>query len=170
MAHQKKLQAAGWEIVEQDKELYDEFLKKREFTTQNRGRVKIPADSLIYDFGFLSGRRSGQGAAFEKSLRYTALDCFRAEFGNKQCVLLDVNHTSYKFVPNDLVLDEEFEPWPCDLLPGYAFISLTNNDFSIGLFSNWGPKLWLAVYGAPLVLRMRERFSKTLIELPSESR
>ncbi len=156
----ESLEDAGWRLVTDHEKLYDEFCARRGFSLQKPDRIDVPRQSLIYDFEFMRGRRS-PNPDMEVRLRHIAIDCFRNSFAGQLCNLIDVNHNSYEFVPDQLVLDSSFEPWPIALTPGYAYVSLTEPRFLTGLFSNWGPQLRLVAYGDSLVTMMRNCFPMT---------
>lgn len=160
----ESLEDAGWRMVTDAKKLYDEFCATRGFSLQKPDRIGVPIDvprqALIYDFEFMRGRRSPTPDV-EACLRQIAIECFRSNFAGQLCNLIDVNHNCYEFVPDQLVLDSSFEPWPSNLTPGYAYFSLSEPRVLTGLFSNWGPQLRLVAYGDSLVTMMRNRFPMT---------
>ncbi len=154
------LKNAGWRLVVDDQQLHDELCLRRGFSLQKPNRIDIPQGSLIYDFEYMRGR-VGLDPEVETCLREIAIEHFVTNFVDQRCILINVNHDSYDFVPGQLMLDATFEPWPCDLVPGFQYVSISDPLFTTGLYSNWGPRLRLIAYGDQLVRLMQERFPMT---------
>lgn len=160
----RSLEDSGWQLVTDNKKLYDEFCARLGFSLQKPNRIEIPRQSLVYDFEFMRAR-SSPDLDLEVCLRQITINCFRDNFAGQLCKLIDVNHNCYEFLPDQIVLDSIFEPWPSDLTPGYAFVSLSNPQFSTGIFSDWGPRLRLVTYGDSLVNVMRDCFPMTPVAI-----
>jgi hypothetical protein len=135
----------------------DQFVARLGFSLQKTERINIPSGSLIYDFEHTRGLEMPDRSV-EETLRRIAMEYFKQHFGKDRCVFLDVNHDSYYFIPNELTLNPECEPWPSDLSPGYNFVSLSDSQFSTGFFSDWGPTLRVIVYGNVRTSKMRDGF------------
>ena len=150
MKRNERLSASGWQSVNDDQdesEIYDAFTRVRGFSSPPV-TVVFPAGHISFNFTRMPFRPCDPFV--ELRLRVALLKTFCICSSGKNCFLIDVNHTCFTFVPDSLVLDSIFEPWPCEVTPISDFVSFNDHDFSNGTFAN--PKTrTLHVYGKALI-------------------
>jgi len=147
------LGVAGWDQIDEEnekQELYGRFVGLRGFSIKSEDMINIPTGSLVYDYRKTKFLSEENQQAVERSFRKLIFDFFCKRFAEMKCVVVDVNHPNYFFVPSKVKLDALFEPWPCPLTQWAEYINFSDADFTQGLFTN--PKrMQVVIYGKELV-------------------
>ncbi len=159
-----RLIRAGWDIWSDDynAEGYLEFKRLSGFKT-GRELIRLPNPNATYDFRNIDAidQRNRERIGF--LFRQIILEFFKEHFGDKKCVLVDVNHPCYYFVPNDIEVDDDYEPWPVQF-GFFDYVCYYEPTFTEGVF--FDPKnLVLLAFGKQMVNRLFERFPMVPIEL-----
>ena len=168
--HREELISSGWEIVGGDSdaqsydEIYQNFKTHRGFSLQNDELISIPNPSLIYSFDHISSLHEENRAEIDLILRRIVFEFFKENYGTTKCVVIDLNHDNYRFVPNEIVLNQMYEPWPMTFRPR-DYVCYGTPDFKEGLFLD-PRKIRLVVFGSQFVATMLRQFPM----VPSEVR
>ena len=149
----KRLKEAGWQhvdCVEENQRLYDQFVQARGFSIQSEQLIELPAKSLVYDFRHYECLSELNQQKIAACFRHAVFDFFTAHYAKATCVVLDVNHQSFRFKPGNLKLDESASPSPFTFRPPWEYVNVSDPDFTNGVLTEW-KSTKLIVYGSDIV-------------------
>lgn len=148
---------SGWRNAESDTPSpFDLFTSKREFSLQNELLISIPARAIGLDF-------NDADVGTELGIRKLLMELFREHFPNAICLAIDVNHQQRSFVPAEVSMDQNCEPWPFNVTPWAEYATMGNPIFSHGVFCN-PINNHMVVYGKPFEEAFAAGFPNLLVD------
>ena len=122
--------------------------------------ISVPNGSIGLDFK--DAPPKNELTEDEVKIRKAIFAVFKSSLGNQRCFAIDVNHYQFEFKPNDLVIDDDGNPWPFRMTPWGEYLVIANAEFAHGVFCN--PRNnHMVVFGEKLVQRFSEDFSERIV-------
>lgn len=149
----QRFMEAGWEpveSVEENQKLYEQFVRNRGFSIQSDQLIDLPSWSLVYDFRHFECLSELNQEKIAACFRQATFDFFALQYAKATCVVLDVNHRSFRFKPGNLKLDTSASPSPFTFRPPWEYVNVSDPDFTNGVLTDW-KSTKLIVYGKDIV-------------------